>query len=146
MASADDALLAHLRALEIELQQPAIRRDAARVEQLLHADFVERGRSGKVYTRDDMLAHLRDESAPADIVSDGFALSMLQPTLARLDYASAHRAPDGSLTLHALRMSIWQATDGGWQLWFHQGTAVQGRPPVSAASTPAAEPDDDAQC
>ena len=121
-------LLVHLRALEVELHQASTRGDAARLEQLLHADFVEFGRSGTVYSRVDVLAHLAAETALADIAADGFALRFLSETVALLTYRSAQRMPDGPLARHTLRTSIWQLADAGWQVSFHQGTATEPFP------------------
>ncbi|MDA8449451.1 nuclear transport factor 2 family protein [Acidovorax sp. NCPPB 3859] len=71
MYSDDTALLAHLQALETELHLPATRRDAARLDALLHGDFGEIGRSGVAYTKADVLAQLSLEAAHADIVAGG---------------------------------------------------------------------------
>jgi hypothetical protein len=124
MTESDAELGAHLRALEIELQQPAVRADAARLDALLHPEFTEFGRSGTVHSRASMFAHLAAETTPAAIVADDFALRRLGPAVALLNYRSAHRAPDGTLTRHTLRTSIWVHTAAGWQMSFHQGTAT----------------------
>jgi hypothetical protein len=42
--------------------------------------------------------------------------------IALLTYRSAHLLPDGSLTDHTLRSSLWSCSEVGWQLRFHQGT------------------------
>ncbi len=121
-------LLAELRALELQLHQPAVRSDAAALARLLHADFAEIGRSGRAYTRADMVAHLLepdDAQPPVTIVADAFALSLLAPGVALLNYRSAHRAAAGGLQRHTLRSSLWLHTPLGWQMRFHQGTATE---------------------
>ena len=125
MAESDADLFAHLQSLEVALHQPAGRGDAARLDQLLHPEFVEFGRSGTVYSRADMFAHLLAEDAPATIVADDFALRSLGASVALLTYRSAHRTDDGTLMRHTLRTSIWLRTDAGWQMSFHQGTATE---------------------
>ena len=125
MIDSDSDLFAHLRSLELELHQPAVRADAARLDQLLHADFVEVGRSGMVYSRASMFSHLAGETVPAVIVADHFALRRLSTSVALLNYRSAHQSADGSLMRHTLRTSIWQRSDPGWQMSFHQGTATE---------------------
>lgn len=119
-------LLDELRALELQLHQPAVRSDAGALARLLHADFAEIGRSGRAYTRAEMVAHLLepDDAQPPVIVADAFALSLLAPGVALLNYRSAHRAADGSLQRHTLRSSLWLHTPLGWQMRFHQGTAT----------------------
>lgn len=121
------ALTAELRALELQLHLPAVRSDAAALARLLHADFTEIGRSGRAYTRAEMVAHLLepdDAQPPVTIVADAFVLSELAPGAALLNYRSAHRTADGGLQRHTLRSSLWLHTPQGWQLRFHQGTAT----------------------
>ena len=121
------ALVDTLRALELQLHLPAVRSDAAALDRLLHADFAEIGRSGRAYTRAEMLAHLLapdDAQPPVTIVADAFVLSELAPGVALLNYRSAHRAAGGGLQRHTLRSSLWLHTPQGWQLRFHQGTAT----------------------
>jgi hypothetical protein len=50
-----DMLLEELRTLETELHKDETRRNRKRMETLLHPDFVEFGRSGRRYTRADVL-------------------------------------------------------------------------------------------
>lgn len=120
-------LLDELRTLELQLHLPAVRSDAAALARLLHADFTEIGRSGRAYTRAEMVAHLLepdDAQPPVTIVAEAFVLSELAPGVALLNYRSAHRAADGGLQRHTLRSSLWLHTPQGWQLRFHQGTAT----------------------
>ncbi len=51
----DDTLLSHLRDLEVALHQPEVRSDASRLDELLHDSFVEFGRSGRSYSKADLL-------------------------------------------------------------------------------------------
>ena len=122
MADADAGLLAHLRALEVELHRPAARDDAARLDALLHPDFVEFGRSGRSYSKADIIDRLVASPAHATVVSDRFSLRLLAQDVGLLTYRSAHVADDGGLELHALRSSIWRREGGAWRMSFHQGT------------------------
>ncbi|UAJ78071.1 ribonuclease HI family protein [Leifsonia sp. ZF2019] len=111
-AETDEELVARL---ESELLDPAVRSDASRVAELLHPDFEEIGRSGRLWGRDEMLQALADEeSAPIEFdvlntasVADGVILLTARTMDAR----------GGSL-----RSSLWQRTGGRWRLRFHQGT------------------------
>ena len=60
-----DSLLLTLRALECELHEPRARGSRERLAQLLHVRFSEFGRSGAVYTTDQVIAQLLAESIPA---------------------------------------------------------------------------------
>ena len=117
------SLLDELRRLEVELHHPGVRCSAERLEQLLHPDFHEVGRSGRRYDRLTIVRFLAAQQQPPAVRSDGFALQQLGDRHALLSYRSAHVQGDGSLATHTLRASVWVRGDAGaWQLLYHQGT------------------------
>ena len=121
-----DSLLHVLCAREVELHRPDVRTSHSRLEQLLHQDFHEVGRSGRRYDRATTIRLLMEPSSSPSVVSDEFAASLLSPGVALLTYRSAHRLADGSLSNHTFRSSVWVQVGGEWQIRFHQGTpAVQ---------------------
>ncbi len=120
-----EALTELLTALERELHDPAVRRDRARLHALLDAEFVEVGASGRMYTKAALVAHLSDE-APAAIHADDFRVVVLAPDVAFVTYRSWRVAHDGARGAATLRSSLWRKTGQGWQLRYHQGTAVAG--------------------
>ncbi|MDA8457195.1 nuclear transport factor 2 family protein [Acidovorax sp. GBBC 3334] len=123
MPSAHTLLLNTLRNLEIDLHRPAIRSDAARLDALLHEDFREFGRSGKVYTKADVLSQLPANAHHGSIVADGFEMRRLSDAVVLLTYRSAHWTAEGEVDGVTLRMSIWERAGGqGWRMRFHQGT------------------------
>ena len=118
-------LLEELKTLERELHQLETRRNRNRMEALLDPEFVEFGRSGRRYSRADVLNEFApDRSFPA-IHSGDFRLVMLSQQVALLTYVSAHLDANGTKDLHALRSSIWVRDETGWQIRFHQGTSTQ---------------------
>jgi hypothetical protein len=124
-----EALQGTLVALEVELHRGATRADRARMEALLHPQFLEFGRSGTVWTReatlDEFVAPGAAAKAPA-IHAHDFMLHPLADELALLSYRSAHVAPDGKHHRCTLRSSVWQrSAAGAWQLRFHQGTPAE---------------------
>jgi len=121
-----DALLDAVKALEVELHQGTTRANRSRMDELLHADFIEFGRSGTVWTRQATLDEFGagGDGAPR-IHADRFALHALGDALALLTYRSAHVNADGSRHRHTLRSSLWQRSARGWQLRFHQGTPTE---------------------
>lgn len=123
-----NTLLDTIQALEVELHHPGVRCSAARLEELLHADFHEVGRSGRAYDRETIVRYLAASEAPPPVVSHDFALAALAPDVMLLTYRSAHRDPDGMLAMHTLRSSVWVRVGTSWQLRYHQGTpaAVTG--------------------
>lgn len=114
--------MAELQALEVKLHTPAARRNHARLNTLLHADYLEFGRSGQSYTKAEVLDTLPLEANPANIRADNFELRTLGAETALLTYLSWQVLSDGTHERHTLRTSIWQLTKQGWQMRFHQGT------------------------
>jgi hypothetical protein len=115
-------LLDQLRALEVELHHPGVRCSKARLEQLLHPQFHEVGRSGRKYDRVTIIRFLGEQATPPNVEPQNFAVHLLAPGCALLTYESAHRTAAGGLENAALRSSIWLQTEAGWQLLYHQGT------------------------
>lgn len=105
--------------LEEELLSPQVRRDAARLEDLLAPGFREIGQSGRQWSRPEMIEALTTAFAdlgPTEIserqaeeLDGGFVLLTF-----RLEVAG--RA--------SWRSSLWQVTGYGAHLLFHQGTPI----------------------
>lgn len=119
-----DNLLKELRDLEIRLHQREVRSNVEQLDALLHDSFVEFGRSGQCYNKAEIIEQLLLESATKSVWSQDFTVEEISAGVALLLYKSAHRHETGALTRHANRSSLWQLTDRGWQLRFHQGTAT----------------------
>jgi hypothetical protein len=119
-----NALLPKLQSLELELHHPGVRCNRKRLEQLLHPDFHEVGRSGRTYNRETVITHLAAQHVQPVIASDSFSVSELATGTALLTYRSAHVQAHNSLVNHTLRASIWLKTAQGWQLRYHQGTSA----------------------
>ena len=116
-----DELKRHLCNLETALHCRSGRRDGKALERLLHGAFVEIGRSGRLYGREEIL-QLLDSEAAIRVHSQNFVMTELSDNIMLLTYRSARIDESGQLFRHALRSSIWQRTADGWQLRFHQGT------------------------
>lgn len=96
------------------LLDPAVRSDAVQVGQLLHPDFLEFGRSGRVWDYQGMVEALSRDPSVTGTATD-FALCQLSDDVVLLTYRTAD----------ALRSSVWvRDGDAGWRLRFHQGTLV----------------------
>ena len=102
--------------LEWALWQAETRFDPEFMERVLADDFLEFGRSGRVYARADTLAVTGDtiEANLRDIEVHSIA-----EDVALVTYVSEvqHEVLD-----LANRASVWVRRDGRWQLRFHQGT------------------------
>jgi len=123
------ALLSVIQSLEIQLHQPAIRNNAEFVEDLLHNDFEEIGRSGRCYDRQQTIAALKIERGHTQIFSEDFKLTMIAKGVALLRYKSFQLDADGKVIRQTERLSIWllsalEKNYGQWQMRFHQGTVI----------------------
>ena len=117
-------LLQELQALEVELHHPGVRCSRERLEQLLHPEFHEVGRSGRAYNRETIVNFLASQESQPVIRSEEFSVALLAPGVALLTYRSAHVEQDARLVNHTLRSSVWLKASKGWQLRYHQGTAA----------------------
>jgi hypothetical protein len=122
-------LLEHLRVLEIELHRLETRQNRNRLERLLHPDFVEFARSGRRYSRGDVLVEFSGFGAALEPVHvEQFELAELGPGAALLTYLSAHKTATGEFYRRTLRSSLWLETETGWRMRFHQGTPADAVP------------------
>lgn len=113
---------AHLRDLEQSLLKPAVRRNRARMLELLAEDFLEFGSSGRAWTRNTIIDLLAKETAfvPPDI--EEFQCALLAPELALVTYRTARFDEKTGERLASLRSSLWTRATGEWRMRFHQGT------------------------
>jgi hypothetical protein len=112
-----------LQRLEEDLWRPEVRFARARIERLIAPDFFEYGRSGRAYSREDILA-AKPEHFEAQLPLRDFDARLLALDTAQLTYNSAVRY-DGEWLL-SRRSSIWTRDGGGWRLRFHQATPYDG--------------------
>jgi ribonuclease HI len=107
--SDDEVVLRQERAL----LDPRVRTDLAEVGALVHPDFLEFGRSGRAWTKDDVaLSPVADDSTISEVVS----LDHVGPGTILL----AYRATDARGA--SLRSSLWVRDGDRWRLRFHQCT------------------------
>ncbi len=121
----NEDLLNLLQELEVALHQPEVRGDRNRLDGLLHESFVEFGRSGRVYDKVGILEQISHEKKQDAIWSQDFEVIALTQGVALLAYRSAYVDEKGNLYCHTNRSSLWQKTEFGWQMRFHQGTPTE---------------------
>ncbi|MCE1179376.1 MAG: nuclear transport factor 2 family protein [Micrococcales bacterium] len=116
-AQESDRDLEAVLALERELQSGECRGDPGRLDELLAADFLEIGASGRVWDRSAIMALLAEEdSAAAPIELHDLAARALLPDLVQVLWVSQREEQ------RAARTSLWRRADGAWRLVYHQGT------------------------
>lgn len=108
-----------IREAEVALLSSSVRHDSERLRALLSPDFAEIGRSGRRWTRAEIVASLEAE-APREVpVTSDWLFNRVAPDLVLVNYV-IHR--DGAASRHC---SLWQTP--GPVLRYHQGTSVPGR-------------------
>lgn len=118
-----EALLSVLRRLEEEVLTPEVRSSPNKLADLLADDFIEFGRSGRVYDKRQTIEALAGEAGGPEAAArtaSHVQANELAEGVVLLTYRSTRR--DAGSATHSLRSSIWAWRDGRWQMVFHQGT------------------------
>ncbi|MCY4653414.1 MAG: nuclear transport factor 2 family protein [Dehalococcoidia bacterium] len=110
-----------LEDLEESLWRAETRFDIKLMDQIFSADFFEFGRSGRVYGRQECL-NVESQPIDARLPLENLRVRLISPDVAQVTYVSSVTY-DGIEEL-ANRSSIWTRAGNGWQLRFHQGTAI----------------------
>jgi hypothetical protein len=118
---AEETICAHLRACEEALLDPLVRRDRARVAELLAEDFREFGSSGRVWTGGEILELLATEDYRAPAMED-FHCDSIGEGVALVTYRTVRMDAESGLRSAVLRSSLWTKKSGAWRVRFHQGT------------------------
>ncbi len=106
-----------VRELEEGMWRPSTRANREWMERHLSSDFVEFGRSGRRYTRQEIIdVHVPDFVAVIPLKD--LAMRRLGDELVLVTYQSEM---DG---LRANRASIWRRAQDRWLMEFHQGTPI----------------------
>jgi hypothetical protein len=115
---------AELTRLEEDMWREGTRYDLAFQERRFAPDFIEFGRSGQVYTREQVIC-----ADPQQILA---VLPLPNLSVRLLDTHTAQVTYDSQVTRagsvqYAHRSSIWSRIDGIWVMRFHQGTPYMPR-------------------
>jgi hypothetical protein len=108
-------------ALENAIWAAASACDRAAIERLLAPDFFEMARSGRRYSREELLTDT-SEGRPSEHRLHGLQTKAVAPGVALVTYTSETRYPDE--IQWADRSTLWAETPEGWQARFHQGTPL----------------------
>ncbi len=111
-----------LQKLEEDLWREETRFDIPYMETLLADDFIEFGRSGRIYSRDQTLS-IQKQPIDAVIPLPDFKASLITENVALVTYNSEVKC-NGTL-LKGRRSSIWTRAENGWVIRFHQGTPYE---------------------
>jgi len=107
-----------LQALEESMWRSETRFDAAYMDAVLHPGFTEVGRSGRVFTRDEVL-NMPHVEISVDIPRETFDVAEIAEGVALVTYETL---PTESIHGAAHRASMWVLSGSRWLLRYHQGT------------------------
>jgi hypothetical protein len=107
-----------LEKLETSLWLKENRFDHNYMDKLLHPDFFEFGRSGKIYSRQQCLS-AEPQEIKINLPLKNFNILPISKNVFQVTYISEVMYNELEI---AHRSSIWVKTDQGWKLRFHQGT------------------------
>jgi hypothetical protein len=108
--------------LEGRLLLSATRKSREMVAAMLADGFREVGQSGRVFSKEEVVAELAVEEE-ARISMAGCEVQVLSEGIALVTYR-ARREQDGVAAVESLRSSVWKIEEGRWRMVFHQGTRV----------------------
>jgi len=108
-----------LRKLEEELWLSDTRFNEDYMRQVMSSDFIEFGRSGKIYNLEDVLS-IGTQPIKAVLPLPDLNIRQLSSDVVQITYNSAVGREHE--TEYSRRSSIWTRSEGKWKLRFHQGT------------------------
>jgi len=110
-----------IKAFELELLQPEIRKSTERLDELIADEFLEIGESGKLYDKQDILTALPTQMGIKFSLSN-FKATEISSDVVRATFQLEKEITDSGEIIISLRSSIWKNKDGRWQIVFHQVT------------------------
>ncbi len=110
-----------IKALELELLQPEVRKSKKRLNELIVDNFLEIGSSGRNYNKEDILNELPSQSEIKFSMKDFNAIEISVDTILAT-YQVEKIILESNEKTKSARSSIWQNKNGNWQMIFHQGT------------------------
>src|SRR5580698_7953281 len=115
---------AELTRLEEDMWREGTRYDLAFQERRFAPDFVEFGRSGQVYTREQVIC-TDPQQILAVLPLPNLSVRLLDTHTAQVTYDS--QVTHAGTVQYAHRSSIWSRIDEIWVMRFHQGTPYMPR-------------------
>lgn len=111
----------HIFDLENALLTEEVRKSEDKLNQLISDNFVEFGKSGKIYKKSDILKFLPKEEFKKITITDFEIISSEKDEI-------SVRYKSNSEDNITLRSSIWKKGGDNWKIIFHQGTKIENKP------------------
>ncbi len=116
--------LKEFRELETSLHKKEVRNSREQVDPLIAEDFMEFGKSGGTYYKQDTMNGLEEEQVDLEVDIADFNARELAPNVTLVTYKATMIDTDKVTKVSTNRSSIWINRDGRWQMTFHQGTKL----------------------
>jgi hypothetical protein len=113
----------HIKQLEEELLTRAARKNAERLNELIADEFIEIGKSGKRYTKQELIDTLRNEEFTKSEITD-YKITFITDAIVFIVYTENHYNKAKNKVQSTIRSSIWKSYSGKWKMVFHQGTPI----------------------
>ncbi|MFI8437508.1 DUF4440 domain-containing protein [Streptomyces sp. NPDC079020] len=103
---------------ELRLLDPLVRASEDLLATLLHPEFREIGTSGRLWSRETIIASLTADDAPnpGPLTASRMRGVQLCEDLVHLTFDTESKG------LRSHRSSLWRREESGWRLYFHQAT------------------------
>jgi len=113
----------HFKELEIMLLNINVRQNSEKINDLLADDFIEFGKSGRIYDKQSAIKSLSGESFVDHSIYD-FKVKQLSEDIFLITYQTTQGKTEEHPGTGSLRSSIWKKYRNGWKIIFHQGTLI----------------------
>jgi hypothetical protein len=114
----ESGVAALLCELESKLLMSATRKSPETVAAMLADGFREVGKSGRIFSKEEIIADLVAEDEVRISMTE-FEAQLLSDEVALVTYRARREQDEESV-----RSSLWRKGEGRWQMVFHQGTRV----------------------
>ena len=111
--------------LETSLHKKKVRNSHEKVSELIADEFMEFGKSGGIFHKQDTLEGLGNETVDLEVKVSDFGARELSPEVVLVTYTASMLDNDKVTMVSTNRSSVWILRDGRWQMTFHQGTKKQ---------------------
>ena len=116
-------LTEHIKQLETQLLSPDVRKNPVELDKLIDDEYIEIGKSGRIWTKKTVIDALRIEQNTKINITD-FRLRLISDNIALVTYSAHHNPSSDNPGIKSLRSSVWKMSGSMWRIIFHQGTIV----------------------
>ena len=116
-------LTEHIKQLETQLLSPDVRKNPVELDKLIDDEYIEIGKSGRIWTKKTVIDALRIEQNTKINITD-FRLRLISDNIALVTYSAYQNPSSDNPGIKSLRSSVWKMSGSMWRIIFHQGTIV----------------------